>query len=119
MDAATGFIGELKRLGCRCALDDFGGHLSSFPYLKNLPVDYLKTDGKFVKHMETDAIDCAMVSSFHHIGSVMGNITITEFVGNDRILRKLAQTGVDYAQGNGIARPRPLHEMQLLSKHSS
>jgi len=116
LDAASGFIHELKRLGCRFALDDFGSGLSSFSYLKNLPVDYLKIDGSFVKDMETDAIDCAMVSSIHQIGSVMGTKTIAEFVENDGILEKLAEIGVDYAQGYGIARPRPLHEMQLASR---
>jgi len=119
LDAATGFIHELKRLGCRFALDDFGSGLSSFSYLKNLPVDYLKIDGSFVKDMETDAIDCEMVSSIHQLGSVMGTKTIAEFVENDGILRKLAEIGVDYAQGYGIARPRPLYEMQLLSKRSA
>jgi diguanylate cyclase (GGDEF)-like protein/PAS domain S-box-containing protein len=119
LDAASGFIHELKRLGCRFALDDFGSGLSSFSYLKNLPVDYLKIDGSFVKDMETDAIDCAMVSSIHQIGSVMGTKTIAEFVENEGILRKLAEIGVDYAQGYGIARPRPLHEMQLASKQSA
>ena len=119
MEAATLFIRELKRLGCRFALDDFGSGLSSFSYLKNLPVDYLKIDGSFVKDMETDAIDCAMVSSIHQIGSVLGKKTIAEFVGNARILGKLAEIGVDYAQGYGIARPRSLHEMQLVSKRSA
>lgn len=119
MDAAVGFIHELKRLGCRFALDDFGSGLSSFSYLKNLPVDYLKIDGSFVKDMETDAIDFAMVSSIHQIGSVMGTKTIAEFVENDGILGKLAEIGVDYAQGYGIARPRPLHDIQLVSKRSA
>jgi diguanylate cyclase (GGDEF)-like protein/PAS domain S-box-containing protein len=119
LDAAAGFIHELKRMGCRFALDDFGSGLSSFSYLKNLPVDYLKIDGSFVKDMETNAIDCAMVSSIHQIGSVMGTKTIAEFVENDGILGKLAEIGVDYAQGYGIARPRPLHEMQLGSKRSA
>jgi EAL domain-containing protein (putative c-di-GMP-specific phosphodiesterase class I) len=66
--------------------------------------------------METDAIDCAMVSSIHQLGSVIGIKTIAEFVENAGILGKLAEIGVDYAQGYGIARPRPLHDMQLVSK---
>jgi diguanylate cyclase (GGDEF)-like protein/PAS domain S-box-containing protein len=119
LDVATRFIHELKHMGCRFALDDFGSGLSSFSYLKNLSVDYLKIDGSFVKDMETDAIDCAMVSSIHQIGSVLGTKTIAEFVENDGILRKLAEIGVDYAQGYGIARPRPLQDMQLVSKQSA
>ena len=119
LDVATRFIHELKHMGCRFALDDFGSGLSSFSYLKNLPVDYLKIDGSFVKDMETDAIDCAMVSSIHQIGSVLGTKTIAEFVENDGILRKLAEIGVDYAQGYGIARPRPLQDMPLVSKQSA
>ncbi len=119
LDVATRFIHELKHMGCRFALDDFGSGLSSFSYLKNLPVDYLKIDGSFVKDMETDAIDCAMVSSIHQIGSVLGTKTIAEFVENDGILRKLAEIGVDYAQGYGIARPRPLQDMPLVSRRSA
>jgi diguanylate cyclase (GGDEF)-like protein/PAS domain S-box-containing protein len=119
LDAATRFIHELKRMGCRFALDDFGSGLSSFSYLKNLPVDYLKIDGSFVKDMETDAIDCAMVSSIHQLGSVLGIKTIAEFVENGDILRKLAEIGVDYAQGYGIARPGPLQDMRLAATRSA
>jgi diguanylate cyclase (GGDEF)-like protein/PAS domain S-box-containing protein len=119
LEVATGFMHELKRLGCRFALDDFGSGLSSFSYLKNLPVDYLKIDGSFVKDMETDAVDCAMVNSIHQLGSVIGTKTIAEFVENDGILGKLAEIGVDYAQGYGIARPRPLLALELASKRSA
>ncbi len=73
IQAATEFMHELKRLGCRFALDDFGSGLSSFTYLKNLPVDYIKIDGSFVRNMDTDAIDSAMVSSIHQLASVIGH----------------------------------------------
>lgn len=116
LDAAIEFMQELKKLGCRFALDDFGSGLSSFAYLKALPVDYLKIDGGFVKHMDTDALDCAMVRSIHQVGSVIGVKTIAEFVENDQILRKLAEIGVDYAQGYGIAKPAPLEEMASASR---
>ena len=119
LQAASGFINELKRLGCRFALDDFGSGLSSFSYLKNLPVDYLKIDGSFVRDMETDAIDCAMVNSIHQLGKVIGTKTIAEFVENDGILAKLAEIGVDYAQGYGISRPQPLHDMAFAKKQSA
>ncbi|MGD8311769.1 MAG: EAL domain-containing protein [Gammaproteobacteria bacterium] len=112
LDAAREFIRELRQMGCRFALDDFGSGLSSFTYLKNLPVDYLKIDGSFVKDMESDAIDFAMVSSIHQLASVVGIRTIAEFVENDAVLEKLAQIGVDYAQGYGISMPAPLADLK-------
>ena len=102
------FISELKQLGCKFALDDFGSGLSSFAYLKSLPVDYLKIDGAFVRDMVHDPIDRAMVESIHNIGSVLNLKTIAEFVEDDEILQALREVGVDYAQGYGIARPKPL-----------
>ena len=119
LQAATEFINELRRLGCRFALDDFGSGMSSFAYLKNLPVDYLKIDGSFVRDMETDVIDCAMVNSIHQLGNVIGTKTIAEFVENDGILAKLAEIGVDYAQGYGISRPQPLQDMEFSVKRSA
>lgn len=113
LDAAVDFISSLKKLGCRFSLDDFGSGLSSFAYLKNLPVDYLKIDGSFVKNMDTDAVDCAMVSSMHQLGSLLGMETIAEFVENDEILRKLEEIGIDYAQGYGISRPVPLDSLVI------
>ena len=108
LNQATNFISDLKAIGCNFALDDFGSGLSSFAYLKNLPVDYLKIDGAFVKDMIHNPIDRAMVESIHNIGSVMNLKTIAEFVENDAILQALKEVGVDYAQGYGIARPKPL-----------
>jgi diguanylate cyclase (GGDEF)-like protein/PAS domain S-box-containing protein len=108
---ATVFIQSLKELGCRFALDDFGSGLSSFAYLKNLPVDFLKIDGIFVKDILDDPMDLAMVRSINEIGQVMGKQTIAEFVENDAILEKLREIGVDYAQGYGISRPEPLEKL--------
>ena len=105
---ATEFIRELRALGCSFALDDFGSGLSSFAYLKNLPVDYLKIDGRFVKDIETDAMDNAIVESINQIGHVLGIRTIAEFVENNAIRDKLVQMGVDFAQGYGLGKPEPL-----------
>ena len=104
---------DLKKSGCRFSLDDFGSGLSSFAYLKKLPVDYLKIDGSFVRNMESDAVDCAMVSAIHQLGSLVGIKTVAEFVENGEILKKLEEIGVDYAQGYGIARPAPLDQMVI------
>jgi len=108
---ATIFIGSLKELGCRFALDDFGSGMSSFIYLRNLSVDYLKIDGAFVKKIASDEINYAMVKSIHDVGHVMGLKTIAEYVEDDAILSKLREIGVDFAQGYGIAKPQPLDTM--------
>lgn len=108
---AMHFIHEMKQLGFRFALDDFGSGMSSFAYLKNLPVDYLKIDGVFVRDIADDRIDRAFVEAIARIGHVMGKKLIAEFVENDAILRELEVIGVDYAQGYGIGRPQPFEQL--------
>ncbi len=92
-------------------MDDFGSGLSSFGYLKNLPVDYLKIDGVFVKDIVDDVIDRAMVKSINDIAQVMGMQTIAEYVENEEIEAMLREIGVNYAQGYGIGEPQPFDEL--------
>ncbi|MEN8106993.1 MAG: EAL domain-containing protein [Pseudomonadota bacterium] len=119
LEAARLFIHDLHQLGCQFALDDFGSGLSSFSYLKTLPVDYLKIDGAFVRDIVTDPVDYAMVSSMHQLGSAMGIRTIAEFVENDKILEKLAEIGVDFAQGYGVGRPQELGSKRPCDKKTA
>ena len=104
------FIEEVKALGCLFSLDDFGSGLSSFAYLKNLPVDFLKIDGSFVKDIADDPMDLAMVQAINAIGHVMGLKTIAEYVASEAVLDKLREIGVDYGQGYHLGPPRPLAE---------
>lgn len=108
LKSAQVFIRTLRKLGCKFALDDFGSGLSSFAYLKNLPVDMLKIDGMFVRNILTDPIDEAMVRSINEVGHIMGMKTIAEFVETDEIMLRLKALGVDYAQGYAISRPMPI-----------
>ncbi|MBL7228196.1 MAG: EAL domain-containing protein [Pseudomonas sp.] len=106
LGSAIRFINELKALGCFFSLDDFCAGMSSFAYLKHLPVDFLKIDGSFVKDMLDDPINRAMVEVINHIGHVMGKRTIAEFVETPHIEQALLEIGVDYAQGYLIERPQ-------------
>ena len=108
-EQARYFMSELKKIGCCFALDDFGSGLSSFAYLMNLPVDYLKIDGAFVKNISHNLISQALVEGFNRIAHAMNIETIAEFVEDENILEKLREMGVDYAQGYGIAHPVPIN----------
>ncbi|WP_432470717.1 MASE3 domain-containing protein [Amphritea sp. HPY] len=111
LNAAYRFIQTLKKHGYSFALDDFGSGLSSFAYLKNLPVDYLKIDGMFVKDIADDLIDEAMTRSINDIGQVMGMKTIAEFVESQVIEERLIAIGVDYAQGYHVSKPAPIDSL--------
>ncbi len=110
LNKAVSFIESLKKLGCKFALDDFGSGLSSFSYLKSLPVDYLKIDGVFVKDIVDDQVDSAMVEAINQVGHIMKIKTIAEFVENEKIMDALKKLDVDYAQGYHIDKPSPLDE---------
>ena len=105
LDKARQFMQALRKIGCRFSLDDFGSGLSSFAYLKNFEVDFLKIDGMFVKGIVNNKIDRAMVDSINNVGHVMGLHTIAEFAENQDVIQVLKEIGVDYAQGYGVAMP--------------
>jgi len=105
------FIDAMRAFGCSFALDDFGSGLSSFTYLKNLKVDYLKIDGAFVRDIAGNAIDRSMVEAIHRIGHQMGLRTVAEYVESDQVLALLRQMGVDYVQGSAIHQPEPLESL--------
>ncbi|MDP2200267.1 MAG: EAL domain-containing protein, partial [Sulfurimicrobium sp.] len=93
----------------RFSLDDFGSGMSSFAYLKSLPVDFLKIDGSLVKDMDHNKTDFCMVEAINKIAQEMGIMTIAEFVGNQVVIEKLQSIGVDFAQGYSIHQPEHLH----------
>jgi diguanylate cyclase (GGDEF)-like protein/PAS domain S-box-containing protein len=108
---ATRFIRAMSSLGCQFSLDDFGSGLSSFGYLKQLPVQGIKIDGMFVKDMADDPLDYEMVKSINDIGHVMGLQTIAEFVENETVWQQLQAIGVDYGQGYHLGKPQPIDDI--------
>jgi diguanylate cyclase (GGDEF)-like protein/PAS domain S-box-containing protein len=106
LGAAVEFLSSLRALGCATALDDFGVGYSSFAYLKDLPVDYVKIDGSFVRDIAKDTVQLAMVKSMNEIAHAMGKRTVAEYVDNDEVLRLLGEIGVDFAQGYLTGKPR-------------
>ncbi len=112
---AVELIQRLKAMGSKVALDDFGSGLSSFGYLKNLPVDIIKIDGQFVKNLDTDCIDREMVRAIHRVAQTMDITAVAEFVETEKALEQLAEIGVDLAQGYHIARPCTIQE--AISQH--
>jgi len=111
IDDARFFIDQVSAYGCQFSLDDFGTGLSSFAYLKNLKVDFLKIDGSFVTDICTDPVCESMVAAINQVGHAMQLKTVAEFVENDAIAQKLAEIGVDYGQGYGLGMPSPFAEI--------
>ena len=105
---AVEFMRDLRQLGCQFALDDFGSGLSSFGYLKSLPVDYVKIDGQFVKTITTDPANLSIVRAIHQVGKATGKQTVAECVEDEETLELLRQIGIDFAQGYHVGRPRAL-----------
>ncbi len=108
LSSAIEFMTTVKNAGCQFALDDFGSGMSSFNYLKNMPVDFVKIDGAFVSPLMSDETCVVMVRAIGDIARVMGIKTIAEFVENDDIRNRLAELGIDYVQGYGIGKPQAL-----------
>ena len=108
---AEQFIKKFRRYGCRFSLDDFGVGFSSFTYLKNLKVDYLKIDGSFVRDMQHNEVDVALISSMHETSRFLGIKTIAESVENEETLTQLKAIGVNYVQGYHTGRPMPIDQL--------
>jgi diguanylate cyclase (GGDEF)-like protein len=120
MDRAANFIGSLKKLGCRFALDDFGVGFSSFSHLKQLPVDYLKIDGSFIRELPSDEVDQHLVRAMVDVARGLGRETIAEFVQDEATMKLLRELGVDYGQGFYLGRPSPaLETLSLLRRAQS
>ncbi len=108
ISSATGFMLTLRGYGLRFSLDHFGSGLSSFTYLKKLPVDFLKIDGSFVRDILSDPVDRAMVKAINELGHLLGKQTIAEYVETHELAEELHRMGMDFAQGSVYARPQPL-----------
>lgn len=111
LSSAIDFMEKMRMTGVQFSLDDFGTGLSSYSYLRSLPIDYLKIDGIFVKDIKSNLNDYALVKSINEIGHFMGKKTIAEYVEDDEILEILREIGVDFAQGYGIEKKMPLNDL--------
>jgi diguanylate cyclase (GGDEF)-like protein len=110
---AADFVRAFRNIGCKFSIDDFGTGLASHNYLRELPVDYVKIDGSFITSIDQDSNDYAMARSINDLAHFLGQETIAESVENENIIRKLQEIGVDYLQGWGIGRPKPLAEVTM------
>ncbi|HST00120.1 MAG TPA: GGDEF domain-containing phosphodiesterase, partial [Usitatibacter sp.] len=108
---AARFIRRFRELGCRFALDDFGTGLTSFAYLKSLPVDYIKIDGSFVRGAGNDMVDYAVVDAIQRLARAVGARTIAESVESAECLERVRALGIDFGQGFAIHAPEPYSEL--------
>ncbi len=108
LSTAIRFIADVKSMGCRVSISQFGTSLHTFAYLRNLKVDYIKIDGSVIRDIADDAVDRAVVGAVGHIAHVMGIRTIAEHVEDITVLECLKDLGIDYAQGYAVAKPLPL-----------
>ena len=111
MKEATAFMNIMREMGCRFSLDDFGAGLSSFGYLKELPVDYLKIDGSFIREVTSDEVSLSMVEAICQIAKTMGLQSVAEYVTDEATVEILRRTGVDYVQGFHIGKPEPVEDV--------
>lgn len=118
MSQAESFLTKLRRIGCRTALDDFGSGFSSFAYLKDLPVDEVKLDGRFVRNIATSQVDQAMVRAMNDIAHALGKLTVAEFVETEEAMEVLVRMGVDYVQGYHLGRPDYVLPCRAIAEHA-
>jgi len=112
LEDAADFINEMKGIGCRFSLDDFGAGQSSYAYLKRLPVDFIKIDGAFVRNISEDDVDYALVKSITEMGHFLNKKIVAEFVSSEEILEVVKDIGVDYVQGYYLGRPVMIEDLE-------
>jgi diguanylate cyclase (GGDEF)-like protein/PAS domain S-box-containing protein len=113
VSTAGAIIEKLRSVGCKIALDDFGIGLSSFSYLRNFKVDFIKIDGSFVRHIAHSAVDLAIVKATNNIAHEIHSQTVAEFVENESIMATVRELGIDFAQGYWLGRPQPIEQIFL------
>ncbi len=111
LDKAIVFINEVRALGCKISLDDFGKGLTSFSYLKNIPFDFIKIDGQFIKELNDDKINAAIIKSIVYIAEIMNKKTIAEHIENEEVLNQVAALGVDFFQGYYFSKPHQITKL--------
>ena len=113
LDATASVLTRLRLKGFSVALDDFGAGASSFGYLRQMTVDYIKIDGQFISHVADDPVDRSMVEAICKVGRALGIETVAECVESQAMLDELSRIGIDYAQGYYLARPEPIERLVL------